>query len=325
MRLRNIDLFKGLLILLVILGHTIQGKSEDVFPKYIIYTFHMPLFIGISGFLFNYKEAVNSNLITLVSKYFNRLIIPWIIATIAYFVFNQYFGDSLELTISVVFKSIIIPYTHLWFIPAFLSWVFMTWFFIKLKVPPKGIFAISVLISTISYLLFKNTYNIEGVPPMNSFTTTVFGVFRPYFYSFFVLGYVLKQTDYYKQVIEKTEIIYILILFALIMIEYFFDNNILLFVAFYLFNYLLLNKVLKICGASLLGSNKTLEWLGQNSLGIYLWHLFPILIADEIVGTSNLLIFYATAVSLSLIFLLLFSQLTKVKVINQYFFGMIKK
>lgn len=53
----SFDFIKGVLIILVVLGHVIQGlygiDNPDVWENLlftIIYTFHMPLFIFISGY-----------------------------------------------------------------------------------------------------------------------------------------------------------------------------------------------------------------------------------------------------------------------------------
>ena len=64
---KNLDLYKGVLIILVILGHALQFGfgpqyrfSElfyDDFMFRAIYTFHMPLFMTISGFLFYYSNS----------------------------------------------------------------------------------------------------------------------------------------------------------------------------------------------------------------------------------------------------------------------------
>ena len=50
-----LDIAKGIAIILVILGHTFQGFGEnfDYLVGYrVIYSFHMPLFIFISGMVF---------------------------------------------------------------------------------------------------------------------------------------------------------------------------------------------------------------------------------------------------------------------------------
>ena len=58
-RLYYLDNLKGLLIILVILGHAIQftlPDYENVFAFRLIYSFHMPLFFFISGYLAVRKE-----------------------------------------------------------------------------------------------------------------------------------------------------------------------------------------------------------------------------------------------------------------------------
>jgi len=53
------DNLKGFLILLVVFGHVIQFSIPDYKNLHIfnyIYSFHMPLFMAISGYV-SYKEA----------------------------------------------------------------------------------------------------------------------------------------------------------------------------------------------------------------------------------------------------------------------------
>lgn len=47
----SVDVAKGGLILLVVIGHFLLGTLDDNFVRYYIYSFHMPMFIFISGFL----------------------------------------------------------------------------------------------------------------------------------------------------------------------------------------------------------------------------------------------------------------------------------
>ena len=55
---QNIDILKGVAIFLVVFGHCIQYCSQGYFDFFenkvfiFIYTFHMPLFMLISGYLF---------------------------------------------------------------------------------------------------------------------------------------------------------------------------------------------------------------------------------------------------------------------------------
>ena len=76
----SLDYLKGILILLVVYGHCIywlNGKVNSYdyyFIAKIIYTFHMPLFIFISGYFFSTKK--NDNLCFTIFEKIKRLIIP---------------------------------------------------------------------------------------------------------------------------------------------------------------------------------------------------------------------------------------------------------
>lgn len=76
-RLVYLDALKGILIMLVILGHVIQTSISDYQHNVLfrlIYSFHMPLFFLISGYL-TYKGKYDGKL---VSKRFVQCIIPFI-------------------------------------------------------------------------------------------------------------------------------------------------------------------------------------------------------------------------------------------------------
>jgi fucose 4-O-acetylase-like acetyltransferase len=70
----KIDSLKGFAILLVVLGHAIQTSTDNfdnnIFFR-IIYSFHMPLFMFLSGFI-AYGRPIN------LSKKFTSLVIPFV-------------------------------------------------------------------------------------------------------------------------------------------------------------------------------------------------------------------------------------------------------
>ena len=90
-RLLYIELLQAFGVILVILGH--------VFAPYIhvwygyefissisvrklhgwIYSFHMPLFFFLSGYLFEYRQGDNLKINRYIAKRFNRLVVPFII------------------------------------------------------------------------------------------------------------------------------------------------------------------------------------------------------------------------------------------------------
>ena len=105
-----LDNLKGILIILVVLGHAIQWTlpdcQHDVLFR-VIYSFHMPLFFLISGFL-TFKEHYDS---MLVKKRFIQCIIPFITWAFLSPVLKSGAVD-LELT----GKALCYPDSGLWFL-----------------------------------------------------------------------------------------------------------------------------------------------------------------------------------------------------------------
>ena len=74
----RIDIFRGFLIILVVLGHV---KNIPIALHHAIYSFHMPAFFILAGYLFNYHKA--GGVYDSIVKKFNRLIIPaWVFGLI---------------------------------------------------------------------------------------------------------------------------------------------------------------------------------------------------------------------------------------------------
>jgi fucose 4-O-acetylase-like acetyltransferase len=90
-RSATIDCLKGLAIFLVVWGHCIQFLFHDVDftflsnPAFIlIYMFHMPLFMAVSGYLFAISEHRYSAY-TLLKKRAMRLLLPVIVWSLLYY------------------------------------------------------------------------------------------------------------------------------------------------------------------------------------------------------------------------------------------------
>lgn len=100
-RNHDIDILKSFAILLVVLGHALQyvlfqGTYEENLVFRFCYSFHMPLFCFLSGYLFANKKNVS---LTYLVRRFLSLIIPWIIWTFIYLLWqhklNNYFYELL--------------------------------------------------------------------------------------------------------------------------------------------------------------------------------------------------------------------------------------
>lgn len=86
MHLDWIDRYKGLLIILVVMGHVVGGarhitqESVREFLQYAyltIYSFHMPAFFFVAGFLWRIKEGETFGFF--VTKKAKRLLVPYVI------------------------------------------------------------------------------------------------------------------------------------------------------------------------------------------------------------------------------------------------------
>lgn len=93
-RLGHIDAAKALGIYLVILAHTHLFEPIQNW----IYTFHMPLFFFISGYLFSYER--NTSAAPFIRKRFRQLIIPYaainLITWLAWALAGRNFGSSAD-------------------------------------------------------------------------------------------------------------------------------------------------------------------------------------------------------------------------------------
>ena len=88
-RYKELDLIKGIGIILVYLGHSFNLKELDWNIIYIylystVYSFHMPLFFFISGFLSNTNK--NINLEKFYKGKIKRLLVPYLFINLIDFI-----------------------------------------------------------------------------------------------------------------------------------------------------------------------------------------------------------------------------------------------
>lgn len=69
-RKKKVDIFRGILIILVVLGHAGQQNIHD-----FVFMFHMPLFFILTGFLYKDNTVLNMEYI---KKNMRRLILPYV-------------------------------------------------------------------------------------------------------------------------------------------------------------------------------------------------------------------------------------------------------
>ena len=114
-RIAWIDLLKVYAIFLVVIGHIIQSiyqpaNFDDVFLFRLIYSFHMPLFFFISGYL-SYKKKVDFKWL---KKRFVSYMIPFVTWTfILFFITDRHKNSDL---IQYIFLVIKYPDNSYWFL-----------------------------------------------------------------------------------------------------------------------------------------------------------------------------------------------------------------
>lgn len=136
-------------VILVIFGHSMNGISVPAFLTNIkswVYTFHMPLFFFVSGFLFSFKGGYQLGWKHVLKKRFFRLVVPYIFWNGVFFI-PKYFlmpllenvSQDTEVDISVQYfiRIALRPRDnilgHTWFLLALFEMMFFAIFFDQAK------------------------------------------------------------------------------------------------------------------------------------------------------------------------------------------------
>lgn len=207
-RIQWIDIAKGLGIVLVIIGHLLISTSTLCAE---IYTFHIPLFFFLSGYVFNgYKY----NFKDFIKKKFKTLIIPYIflgIPVILYTFLKMYTLHDRNIInyTTILFNFVVQIRTFtLWFIACLFCLNVM--FFILEKVLKNDYVKLGLAVITLSIfgLIY---YKIGGINlPWNIDICFVAILF-------FYVGYLFKNIKQFQDIIfNKKYIIFNLIVFVVL-------------------------------------------------------------------------------------------------------------
>lgn len=319
MRERNysIDNTRALLIFLVVLGHLLEpliGNSHILKVVYLfIYSFHIPMFVLLSGMLAR-TNIDRGGICDIVSS----LLIPFLVFQVLY--------EILEFVLTGHFSNYIVngqPYWLLWFL-----WSLFLW---KLMLPIFSCFKFPVIMSVLLSL----------VASYSPHTGYYLGISRTLtFFPFFVLGYALKPDFFMKLKSYHPFFFMVMIVITLLLCVYFegmpqpqqwlygsysyfalgcdewFAGFVKLFLAFLAF----------FTGISVLsllsGKQLKISSCGEHSLYVYLWHgifvkIFGAVGGIAIIGKSGAwsVLFLFSFISLALTFL--FSRRSVVLFTNQ--------
>jgi fucose 4-O-acetylase-like acetyltransferase len=267
-RNETLDTVKAVLILLVIIGHLLSAQSPLSFLLHkIIYSFHIPLFLGISGYLIK-RSLMSLSLSEIINKYFFRMAIPFLVAFIVFSILNM----SLNL---------LYPYYHLWFIPAFLLMILYTYIIEKLNIHRLAILLASSLF-TVAWLSFYNPGDGKEI-------AYYFGDKRFYYdFIYFYFGYMLRN---YPTLIRFNFWLYVFFLLLTTYTIFFLHLSLpgfLYSVSSLFFN---LSLIFLVITLSLKSTNIRIPIftaLGSYTLPIYLWHILPLLLMIKIKNTYHI-------------------------------------
>lgn len=176
------DVLKGLLIVLVVLGHAIQETLGDVcFKNHLwnyIYSFHMPAFMTVSGYLSHKADGGGQiNRWLNIHRRFRQLLVPFLLWSLVKWISYQHCD------LSILPNIVLYPDGYFWFLwVLFFIVVFFNfgdWLSDKLKLRQDVI--LMGLCVLFSILMVMADIRILGFQ------------FFAYYFIFYVLGYLLHK------------------------------------------------------------------------------------------------------------------------------------
>lgn len=269
---RNIDLIKGALIAFVFLGHYISGSLDDNIVRYLIYYFHMPLFLGISGFLVTHSK-LGKPLHGLAKTLVFRLIIPWLIASAFYIgiiIIKAYVQDG-TVDVQLIIGMAVKPYYHLWYVPAYIIYIFVLKLLrCKIGIGCGILLTASGVAALASYGIYDACVADDGV--IGAF----FYDLRPQFFFYFILGFVLREELQKGRIITRPFALSGAAVLCAVGYALLFEAEVsdLARGAIALVgNGSTIALLARLSVLEKLPENKAVEQIGQNSLFIYLYHV----------------------------------------------------
>ena len=207
-KIEYVSFLQSLGIFLVLLGHSLNFFPE-IMPLWakigekFVYSFHMPLFFMLSGFLFSYSLQRNSkiNFNTFIKNKILRLIVPYLsigltIYLLKYFIFNKFVINKMILSWDYYISTNFLYPTHnpascLWFLPTLLA-IFIIVFGVVNKISINKLLIYTFLIANISYVIYIPLFNLSGIL---------------YYIFFFILGiFIFKNSEILNKILSNSTI-----------------------------------------------------------------------------------------------------------------------
>lgn len=280
MRYTYLDLLKGFAIITVVIYH--MGLGREPIMQYFINT-QMPIFFIVSGFL-TYKSTGYNTLGNTIKR-FRQLLFPLLFSGVALSLYkNTNYVDYL-------FNEGKLGY---WFLLTLLETicVYNITYNIKVKLSPKYSWSVDLIsimfLSLFRYIMPENAIALLGLRQLAKF------------YPIFIAGIYLRKYPIIMEKIQQHNYIFI-ILFAYVFLYQQDNTNKLLFyldqVISGIINATFMFYIFKKYENTMPFSDK-LQFIGRNSLNIYVIHFFLLFSINEIYVSNH----FAINLLLSLIF-----------------------
>lgn len=269
----NVTFLRFIAIILVMFGHSIiiydpswgfystKIQSEMLCTiKHIINLIQMPLFFSISGYLFFYTINNNKNKFRIIYKKFKRLIIPFLIIGLGYFLPLKYILHNESFTSNTIlyniFHNIILGYNngHLWFLVV-LFLIFLIFTFIYKNYNKKLIDFIYILIFVFVNLL-SSKITLQYIPSVLLYLI------------YFFIGFLANK---YKSDIKKPIYYTVLYVFILIVLNML-NKDLLIIQLLNLITIIYIIFSLYNIDFTKLKKYKFIQLISDNSFGLYLFH-----------------------------------------------------
>lgn len=281
----NADIIRGFAILLVVLGHAVAKENvltaeNDVCNLLydFIYSFHMPLFFIVSGFVFSVKENLKQH----VWNIFRSLLVPYVFFNLFTIFLQQLlpFFSIEERSVGEQIRTMVLNGGNLWFIYVLIEFRLLFYLIDKVvdsKISRAGIILVVLIViaaaklPAVKYLLFNS-----------------FKLYAP----FFMIGYMIKLLVEQKCIVLSTRkkisagIILLLIDVLLFCYKMNFGDRIPLYYVIYLPIALLgcAASYCLVCSIPHAKIRKALVGLGKTSFQIYIFNGYFISISRTLLS-----------------------------------------
>lgn len=215
---------QGFSMLTVVIGHVYDksewygGGYESILQSFI-YSFHMPLFMFISGFLYNFtKISRNKKMIDIVKEKSVRLLIPYFSFNIITYILKLMLPTLMQRQVELDVNQFIDTFVTLKNLPLYEMWFINALFGIMLLYPLyRGVIHSKILICIFSFFACFLYFL-----PLNFSFIFSFGKISDYLIYFWGGIVIYEYKDFFLSIYNKQKsLIVILLTFIFVIAQYF--------------------------------------------------------------------------------------------------------